>query len=177
MSVYRESPRCREPWLFVARLAVLTGVVMLFFVIGEVFGAITASANIGELGPPPLESEIRQTLADYYDANHPPDVTVTVTFDGPIMVGQPTVHPNPPPRPWCVRCGYPDQGSSQMYPVMATVSVTTTQGLQSSALPADSFVHTTNVAYNGAPCPGEAAAQYCPTYFFYRDGQGNWQIA
>lgn len=140
-------------------------------------GAVTAHANVGELGPPPGEPEIRQALTDLYSAGKPPDFTTDVRFDGPVVVGKPTVHPNPPPQPWCVRCGHPDQGSSLMYPVVAIVSVTTTQGLESSALPPTSLIHTTTTSYNGTACPGETSAQYCPAYFFYRDTQGNWQVA
>ncbi|OMC36732.1 hypothetical protein A5740_00200 [Mycobacterium sp. GA-1841] len=129
------------------------------------------------MGSPPADWEVKQTLTDLYNAGHPPDWAIDVQIVGPIMVGQPTIHPNPPPDPWCVRCGYPDQGASLMYPVMAVASVTSTQGLVSSALPASSFVHTTTTTYNGTPCPGETVAQYCPAYFFYRDGGGRWQIA
>ena len=141
------------------------------------FGAISAKAGVGDLGPPPADPEIRQTLTDLYNAGHPPDSTIDVQFVGPILTGQPTVHPNPPPQPWCVRCGYPDQGTSPMYPVEALVSVTITQGLESSALPSTSVVHTTTTTYNGTACPGETSAQYCPAYFFYRDDQGHWHVA
>ncbi|AMT72630.1 hypothetical protein [Mycobacteroides immunogenum] len=159
------------------RLAAVTGLLAVYMMAAVAFGAIRADANVGELGPPPGESEIKQTLTDFYNTGRPPDYAIDVQFDGPILVGTPTVHANPPPQPWCVRCGYPDQGTSLMYPVLAIVSVMTTQGLDSSALPPNSFVHTTNTAYNGTPCPGATVAQYCPAYFFYRDGQGNWQIA
>lgn len=141
------------------------------------FGAARSHADVGDLGAPPVDPEVKQTLTDFYNAGHPPDDTVEVQIEGPIVVGHPTVHPNPPPQPWCVRCGYPDQGASQMYPVLAVVKVTTTQGLVSSALPASSIVHTTTTSYDGTPCPGETVAQYCPAYFFYRDRAGNWQIA
>ncbi|MCV7065928.1 hypothetical protein H7H51_09705 [Mycolicibacterium farcinogenes] len=53
----------------------------------------------------------------------------------------------------------------------------TTQGLVSSALPASSVIHTTTTTYNGKACPGETVAQYCPTYFFYRDSAGRWHVA
>jgi hypothetical protein len=141
------------------------------------FGPISADAGVGDLGPPPADSEIRRTLTDLYNAGHPPDSTIDVQFVGPILTGQPTAHPNPPPQPWCVRCGYPDQGASQMYPVEALVSVTVTQGLESSALPPTSVVHTTTTTYNGTACPGDTSAQYCPAYFFYRDDQGHWHVA
>jgi hypothetical protein len=157
------------------RIAFLAVLFAICFSFTTAFGAIGAHAGVGDLGPPPSESEIRQTLTDLYNAGYPPDFTIDVQFDGPIIVGKPTVHANPPPQPWCVRCGYPDQGSSQMYPVVAIVSVTTTQGLVSSALPPSSFVHTTNTSYNGTPCPGETKAEYCPTYFFYRNEQGAWR--
>jgi hypothetical protein len=26
-------------------------------------------------------------------------------------------------------------------------------------------------------CPGVTQSQYCPAYYLYRDGQGNWQVA
>ena len=160
---------------FAGRLVVVAVFLATCFATVTTFGAVASHADIGELGPPPVESEVRQTLTDLYHAGHPPDSVIDVQFVGPILVGQPTVHPNPPPDPWCVRCGYPDQGSSLMYPVLALVPVTTTQGLMSSALPPTSVVHTTDVTYNGTPCPGETNAQYCPTYFFYRDSQGRWQ--
>jgi hypothetical protein len=159
------------------RIAVVAAGLAVWFVLTMAFGTIKAEAGVGELGPPPSEAEVKQTLTDLYNAGYPPDFTIDVQFDGPIIVGQPTVRPNPPPQPWCVRCGYPDQGSSQMYPVVAIVSVTTTQGLVSSALPPNSFVHTTNTSYNGTACPGETKAEYCPTYFFYRNEHGVWQAA
>lgn len=171
----------------ICRLAVAAVFLATCFATVTGFGSGLSHADIGELGPPPAESEIRQTLTDLYNAGHPPDWVIDVQSVGPILVGQPKMHPNPPPEPWCVprpqpiqrgvRCGYPDQGSSLMYPVMALASVTTTQGLVSSALPPTSFVHTTTVTYNGTACPGETNGQYCPTYYFYRDGQGRWQIA
>lgn len=171
--------------LHFARLLVMAGFFLAScFATMTAFGAVVSHADVGELGPPPAESEIRQTLTDLYNAGHPPDSAIDVQFLGPILVGQPQVHPNPPPEPWCVRCGHPDQGASPMYPVLALVSVTTTQGLESSALPATSFVHTTNVTYNGTACPGEtnpqsgeANAQYCSSYFFYRDSAGRWHVA
>jgi len=169
------------------RLAVVAVLLATCFAAVTTIGAVRSDAKVGELGPAPVESEIKQTLIDLYHAGRPPDFTVDVQFDGPILVGQPTVHPNPPPQPWCVprpqpiqhgvRCGYPDLGSSPMYPVLALVSVTTTQGLVSSALPPTSSVDTTTVTYDGKPCPGQTNAQYCPTYFFYRDDGGHWQVA
>lgn len=136
-----------------------------------------SNADVGELGAPPAAAEIEQVFTDFYNAGHPPDATVDVRVVGPAVVGKPTMHPNPPPQPWCVRCGYPDQGSSLMYPVLALVTVTTTQGLEASALPETSFRHITQTSYNGTPCPGDPVAQYCPSYFFYRDGAGRWQVA
>lgn len=142
-----------------------------------VFGAPISSADVGELGPPPGDVEIKQALTAFYNAGHPPDATVDVQFPGPILVGQPLVHPNPPPDPWCVRCGYPDQGASPMYPVMALVSVTVTQGLVASALPESSVVHTSSTTYNGTACAGKVKAEYCPNYFLYRDRAGNLRVA
>jgi hypothetical protein len=169
------------------RLIVVAVLAVTYFVTVMAVSAASSSANVGELGPPPAQSEIRQVLTDLYHAGQPPDFTVDVQFVGPILVGQPTVHPNPPPGPWCVprpqpiqhgtRCGHPDPGSSPMYPVLALVSVTTTQGLVSSAQAPSSVVHTTSTTYDGKPCPEEAATHYCPTYFFYRDDRGNWQVA
>ncbi|PQM48734.1 hypothetical protein C1Y40_01100 [Mycobacterium talmoniae] len=161
----------------VGRLSLVGDLLAACVVAMTAFGVGESHADVGELGPPPVESEIKQALMDFYNAGHPPDSTVDVQFVGPILVGHPEVHPNPPPQPWCVRCARPDQGASPMYPVEALVSVTTTQGLESSALPPSSFVHTTTVTYNGTPCPGETNAQYCPSYFFYRDGAGHWQVA
>jgi hypothetical protein len=169
------------------RLAVVAVFLATSLATATGFGSGVSHADIGDLGPPPGDPEIEQALTDLYQAGHPPDWVIDVQFVGPILVGQPTMHQNPPPDPWCVprpqpiqrgvRCGYPDQGSSLMYPVLTLASVTTTQGLVSSALPPTSLVHTTTVQYNGTACPGETNAQYCPTYYFYRDGQGRWQIA
>ncbi|WP_155768553.1 hypothetical protein [Mycobacterium colombiense] len=159
------------------RLAVVAVFLVACFATVTAIGAVRSDAKVGELGPPPDDSEIKQALIDLYQRGQPPDVTVDVQFLGPTIVGQPTVHPNPPPQPWCVRCAHPDPGASPMYPVLALVSVTTTQGLVSSALPPSSFVHTITTTYDGKPCPGEANAQYCPTYFFYRDDGGHWQVA
>jgi len=169
------------------RLAGVVAFLATSFAIMTAIGAVRADANVGELGPPPGDSEVKQALTDLYHAGQPPDFAIDVQFVGPIVVGQPTVHPNPPPQPWCVprpqpiqrgvRCGHPDPGASPMYPVLALVSVTTTQGLVSSALPPSSVVHTTTTTYDGKPCPGETTAQYCPTYFFYRDDQGHWQVS
>jgi hypothetical protein len=161
----------------VVRLAVVAALLMTGTAIASAFDPIKARADVGDLGAPPSDAEIQQALTDFYNAGHPPDATVDVQFAGPALVGKATMHPNPPPQPWCVRCGYPDQGSSLMYPVLALASVTVTQGLASSALPASSFVHVTDTTYDGTPCPADPRAQYCPTYYFYRDGAGHWQIA
>jgi hypothetical protein len=138
-------------------------------------GASQARGDVGDLGAPPAEPEIRQTLTDLYSAEAPLGSTVDVQFDGPIMVGTATDHANPPPRPWCVRCGYPEQGASLMYPVLAVVRVNTTYGLQSSAVTGFNPVET--ITHNGTLCPGEPKPQFCTAYYFYRDGQGNWQVA
>jgi hypothetical protein len=135
-----------------------------------------ANGDVGNLGPPPAESEIKQALIDFYSAGHPASSTVDVRFDGPILVGQPTGHANPPPGPWCVRCGYPDQGVSPMYPVLALVTVTINQGLQSSALAPSSSAQS-RATQNGTSCGGVSESRYCPNYYFYRDGHGNWQVA
>jgi hypothetical protein len=189
MSVTNDQICCRTDAAsrFARRLAFVAVLVATCFVTVTIFGAVRSEAKVGELGPPPVDSEVKQALVDLYHAGQPPDFTVDVEFDGPILVGAPTVHPNPPPQPWCVprpqpiqhgvRCGHPDPGSSPMYPVLALVSVTITQGLASSALPPSSFVNTTSTTYDGKPCPGERQAQYCPTYFFYRDEAGHWQVA
>ncbi|GAB1812508.1 hypothetical protein [Mycobacterium sp. MUNTM1] len=163
--------------LLADRLAVVAVFLVACFATVTAIGAARSDAKVGELGPPPDDSEIKQVLIDLYQRGQPPDFTVDVQFLGPTIVGQPTVHPNPPPQPWCVRCAHPDPGASPMYPVLALVSVTTTQGLGSSALPPSSFVHTITTTYDGKPCPGETNAQYCPTYFFYRDDGGHWQVA
>jgi hypothetical protein len=136
-------------------------------------GASPASGDVGELGPPPAESEVRQALTDYFTAGHPLASTVDVRFDGPILVGQATEHSNPPLEPWCVRCGYPDQGISLMYPVKAVVTVKAIQDMHTSAL-AGAAENT--ATYNGTSCPGFTQSQFCSSFFFYRDGQGNWQV-
>jgi hypothetical protein len=137
-----------------------------------------ADADVGELGPPPSTDEAKAALTWLYNNGQPPDTTIDVDFPGTVMIGaKPTMHPNPPPDPWCVRCGYPDQGSSLMYPVIALVTVTSTQGLASSSLPESSFRHVVTTSYNGTPCNGEQRAEYCPAYYFYRDPDGRWRIA
>lgn len=139
---------------------------------------VPAEAAVGELGPPPSDVEVRQALTWLYNNGKPPDADIEVAFPGPVIVGaRPMMHPNPPPDPWCVRCGYPDQGASLMYPVMALVSVTTTQGLVASALPESSYRHVVTTTYNGTACRGQHKAEYCPAYYFYRDPEGRWRIA
>ncbi len=65
-----------------------------------------------------------------------------------------------------------------MYPVLALVRVTITQGLDASALgQATGIDTTTTTTYNGTPCAEVPKSQYCPSYYLYRDGQGNWQVA
>jgi hypothetical protein len=161
---------------FTNRVPVLAVLLVAGCCILAAFGASQANADIGDLGPPPAESEIKQSLVDFYSAGHPLGSTVDVQFDGPILVGQPAEHANPPPLPWCVRCGYPDQGTSPMYPVRALVTVTIKQGPESSALAPSNPIET-NSTYNGTSCPGVTHSQYCPAYYLYRDGQGNWQVA
>jgi hypothetical protein len=160
---------------FTKRVSVLVVLHVAGYCLSAAFGASQASGDVGDLGPPPAEPEIKQTLIDFYSAARPFGSTVDVQFDGPIVVGQPMEHANPPPRPWCVRCGRPDQGISPMYPVMALVMVTTRQALASSALAPSASVET-NTTHNGTSCPGVTQSQYCPAYYFYRDGQGNWQV-
>lgn len=161
---------------FTKRISVLAALYLAGYCMLAAFGASQASGDVGDLGPPPTEPEIKQTLIDFYSAGYPLGSTVDVRFDGPILVGQLTEHANPPARPWCVRCGYPDQGTSPMYPVTALVTVTIKQALASSALaPSDPVV--SNTTYNGTGCAGVTQSQYCPAYYFYRDGQGNWQVA
>lgn len=135
-----------------------------------------AVGDVGELGPPPSEPEIRQVLTGFYHGGQAIDSTVDVQFDGPLLVGPPVPHANPPPAPWCVRCGYPDQGISPMYPVMVLVRVTVSQALDSSALGPGRLPGVTT-SHNGATCAGVAQAQYCPAYYFYRDTFGNWRVA
>lgn len=168
--------RANRGWLSTTRLLVVG---LLFFGCYSLMGAVGASqaiGDVGDLGPPPADSEIRQALADFYSAGQPLGSSVDVHLDGTPLVGLPTEHANPPPDPWCVRCGYPDQGTSPMYPVMALVTVKINQGLESSSLARSSPVETTNTR-NGTSCAGVTQSRYCPAYYFYRDGQGNWQIA
>ncbi len=139
------------------------------------FSAGIARADVGELGPPPVDQEIKQTLIDMYTAGKPLGSIVDVRFEGPIIVGKPMMHSNPPPQPWCVRCGYPDQGASLMYPVMAMPVVTVHQDLVSSALGVANIVDNTSTL-NGSACPAEPRAKICTAYYFYRDGEGNWRI-
>ena len=88
---------------FSGRLAVVAALLGTWFVVMTTVGAIPANAGVGELGPPPVDLEIKQVLTDLYNAGHPPDSSIDVQFVGPILVGQPTVHPNPPPRPQVVQ--------------------------------------------------------------------------
>jgi hypothetical protein len=167
----------RKQWAFRSkRISVLAPLLVAGYSILAVLDASQARGDVGDLGPPPAEPEIRQTLIDFYNAGSPLGSTVDVQFAGPILVGQPTEHANPPLRPWCVRCGYPDQGLSPMYPVMALVTVTARHGVASSAL-APSTVVESKTTYSGTSCPGVAGSQYCPAYYFYRDGQGSWHVA
>jgi hypothetical protein len=64
-----------------------------------------------------------------------------------------------------------------MYPVMALVTVTIKDSLESSALAPTNPVEATTITHNGTLCAGVTQSQYCPAYYFYRDGQGNWQVA
>lgn len=171
---WRSESRCRA---LLHRLVIGAALFAAALLTVTVVGAPRSTADVGDLGAPPADVEIQQVFTDFYNAGHPPDATVDVRVVGPAVVGKPTMHPNPPPQPWCVRCGYPDQGSSLMYPVLALVTVTVTQGLEASALPESSVRHTTTTSYDGTPCPGPTVAQYCPSYFFYRDGGGRWQVA
>ena len=157
------------------RLSVLAILLIAGYCVFATFGASRAIGDVGDLGPPPAVPEIQQAITDLYAAAAPLGSTVDVQFDGPIMVGSATEHANPPPQPWCVRCGYPDQGSSLMYPVLTLVRVTTTYGQQSSAVTPANPVDTTT--YNGMLCPGVDKPLVCTAYYFYRDGQGNWQVA
>ena len=147
----------------------MLGAVMLVVGIG------VAGADVGDLGPPPVEQEIKQTLTDLYVAAQPVGSDTDVGFDGPILVGNPTLHTNPPPEPWCVRCGYPDQGASLMYPVMALVTVNMKQNLDTSAL-GPGIVENASTR-NGTTCPADPLPAPCPAYYFYRDGAGYWHTA
>lgn len=161
-----------------SRLVLVVGVVAACFAAATVVVPVRSAAEVGELGPPPTDPEVKQALTWFYNNGKAVDTTVDVDFPGPVVVGTaPVMHPNPPPDPWCVRCGYPDQGESPMYPVMALVSVTTTQGFQASALPESSYRHVVTTNYNGTACAGEHKAEYCPAYYFYRDPEGRWRIA
>jgi hypothetical protein len=135
-----------------------------------------ATADVGLLGPPPVEQDVRAVLTDLYQRTGPEFATVDVQFEGPILVGSPTPHANPPLEPLCVRCGHPDQGISGMYPVMALVRVTVRQDLATSALAPGTTADST-VTHNGTLCPGERLAQYCSAYYFYRDTNANWRVA
>lgn len=161
----------------VKRLSILTVLLVAGCCLMAAFGASWANSDVGDLGQPPTEAEIKQVLADFYSAGHPLGSTVDVQFEGPTLVGPPAEHAVPPPRPWCVRCGYPDQGISPMYPVKALVTVTVKQGLESSALAPSIPVDASTTTHNGTSCAGVTQSQYCPAYYFYRDGQGNWQVA
>jgi hypothetical protein len=160
------------------RLSILVfPVALASYCVLPVAGASQAIGDVGDLGPPPSDPEIKQALTDFYAAGQPLGSTVDVQFDGPILVGQPTEHAEPPPRPWCVRCGYHDQGIGPMYPIMTLVTVTIQQGLNGSALGTSNSVGTSTTTHNGTSCAGQSRSEYCPAYYFYQDQQGNWQVA
>jgi hypothetical protein len=113
-----------------------------------------ASSAVGDLGPPPTEPEIKQTIADLYNVGQPPGTQVDVQFFGPITVGQVVEHDNP------------FSSSSPMYPVNAQVKVTTKYVPHSVFDPESVLVSD----YFGTPPTGDGS------YYFYRDEKGNWQM-
>jgi hypothetical protein len=96
------------------------------------FGAGLANGDVGDLGPPAAELEIKGVLTDFYNAGHPLGSTIDVQFDGPILVGQATEHANPLRNPGVSAAAIQTRASAFMYPVKALVTVT--QGQESSAL-------------------------------------------
>jgi hypothetical protein len=118
------------------------------------FRAIPASAGVGDLGPPPTEPEIKQTIVDFYNIGQPPGTQVDVQFFGPIIVGQVVQHDNP------------DSFSSPMYPVNAQVRVTTKYVTHSVFDPEQILT----IDYYGPPPTGDSS------YYFFRDDKGHWQV-
>lgn len=155
-----------------ARLLVLPLSLFVGSWLAATVGPTHASADVGDLGPPPAEQEIKQTIADMYTSGQPLGTRVDIQFDGPITVGAVTEHERPADG-WCATChfaiGQRYVVSSAVYPVFAVVKVATTYGFQSSSITPSGPVETTHDG--GVSCRGGGA---CP-YYFYRDAQGNWQ--
>jgi hypothetical protein len=140
-----------------------------------------AGADVDDVGPPPSEPEIRQTLIDTFSRGQPLGNVVNVEFDGPIMVGAVTAHDKAgdPSVPTCqaqgkinpYRCKQYELVSAPMYPVFALVRVSVYQDLQASSVTA-SIPYESTTTHAGATCVphGDCA------FYFYRDGQGNWQV-
>ncbi|WP_156749422.1 hypothetical protein [Mycobacterium sp. E1747] len=116
--------------------------------------ATQARAAVGDLGPPPSEPEIRQTITDFYSIGQPPGTEVNVDFIGPITLGQVVQHDNP------------DSSSSPMYPVNAQVRVTIKYVTHSVFDPEQ----ISTVDYYGPPPTGDGS------YYFFRDDKGHWQV-
>jgi hypothetical protein len=79
---------------FTNRVSVLAVLLVAGYCVLAVFGANRANADIGDLGPPPAESEIKQSLVDFYSAGQPLGSNVDVQFNGPILVA-PAEHATP----------------------------------------------------------------------------------
>jgi len=107
-----------------------------------------AGADVGDLGAPPTDPEVRQTVTDLYSLGVESSAHVDVEFDGPINVLGIAQHMR-------YHLIIP------MYRVYAPVTVTVTRG------PYDPV----EVLHNGGDqCEGTDCA-----FYFYRDGAGNWQ--
>lgn len=129
----------------------------------------TAAADTGNPGPPPTDPEIQQAITDLYTRGQPLGTQVSVQFVGPIMVG-PITERERPGDAWCVVCAQHFLISSPMYPVYALANVTTTYALESSAVIPSEPVKIATQA--GTRCIGGGDC----AYYFYRDGNGSWQV-
>ncbi|GAB4664144.1 hypothetical protein [Mycobacterium intracellulare] len=164
-------PRCskRASFGLLKQLSVLLALLFAGYCATLGLGTGPSNADVGALGPPPSEFEVRQAIAGLYAAAQPADSRVDIQFDGPILVGIPTDH-DISGNPWCPICAQHSVNHTQMYPVYALVKVTTTFNLGTSAIYPSEPVQTS--ANSGTTCAG---VRDC-AYYFYRDTKGNWQV-
>ena len=104
---------------------------------------------LGDLGAPPTDAEIQQTVTDTYTKGADPAAKIDVQFDGAFQVGEITIH---------------QIGSVAIptYPVSAPVTVTMTYPDTTAIL---------TYQNGGDTCEGTDCA-----FYFYRDGFNHWKI-
>lgn len=152
------------------RLRVLAALLLTTCTASVALGATRAAADIGDLGPPPTQPEVQQTLTDLYNRGKPLGSHVDVVFAGPLQVGPSTPH-DVPGGAWCFTCAEHAKVNTPTYPVFALVRVTVHYNVESSAVsPESETSYITTFA--GANC---VAGRDC-AYHFYRDEQGNWLV-